>query len=282
MARGLVGQGACDHGRPLLQILVGKKIAAFVDSGMLKFGPTAEEHRKQLGSGVYDSNPYFLRETSTKDAVIEFQVLVLADEVAFTSGSTVTHYVKAEHLKMWEMMTYTGHSEIGDFPVDDTITKAAKKQLKEFIIQSRDYLANYEGVSVSSEQMSVLMFLLATHLDLIYENLKIIVDRCDGRVLASNAGSWLAGQCRVARYNRDRYKQATFDTKEKHSRWLKALIETRLMHHILTNDHCTVELHYDADNEKIYSNTKTTYKRSLSSEGSTQGSSEGPAKRIRF
>ena len=249
---------------------------------MLKFGPTADENREAIGSGVYDEAPYFLRETSTKDAVIEFQVLVHADQVAFTTSSTVTHYVKAEHYKMWEMSMYTGEKEIGYFPVYDGITKAAKKQLTDFIIKSRDYLANYEGVSVSSEQMSVLMFLLPTHLDEIYENLKMIVDECNGSVLASKAGSWLAEKCRVARLNRKRYQQASFDTKEKHSRWLKALIETRLMHHILTNDHCTVELHYDPNDETIYSKTKTTYKRSLSSASSSQGGSEGPAKRMRF
>ena len=95
-----------------------KKFADYVADGRLKFGPIpASERDNSNGSGSKDSwHQQFKREVSTKWAVVDFQTMARGDAMVWTSGSTVTYYVKSQHHRIFAGSDiYEEEQSIGKF-----------------------------------------------------------------------------------------------------------------------------------------------------------------------
>ena len=269
-----------DHG---YRAFYAKKFADQVADGRLKFGPIPEGERDNSnGSGSKDSwHVEFKREVSTKWAVVDFQTMARGDSLVWTTGSTVKYYVQNQHkrinsgIQVWEE-----EKSIGKFKFGQEASKPFVGQIWKFVGENMSYLGNYFDVPISSEQFNVLAFLSESHLKDIYDCLNEYLHEKKTRAKAADVGQHLISKLWVAQKNRQIYQKITLDPAKRTSRWLKALIETRLMHFIRCNDDCENEIHYDDVEYDILTSPRRSKRDHASS--SSWMDEDSRSKRVRF
>ena len=158
------------------------------------------------------------------------------------------------------MQVWEEERSIGKFVFGQQASKPFVEQIWRFVGDNMSYLGNYFDVPINSEQFNTLAFLSESHLKDIYDCLNDYLHEKKTRAKAADVGQHLITKLWVANRNRQKYKDIPHDPTKKCSRWLKALIETRVMHFIPCNDDCLNEIHYDENTQEVYTISKK-YKR---------------------
>ena len=194
------------------------------EAGLVKVGPT--NYDPQLEANTSSSEgAKFKRCTSTVDAAIEFTCMALCDEFIGTAGSTVTYFVRALNKRY---STPFLHEEIiGTWHVPEKPTYNFRNDLRGLVEKSSHRLKENIGVNISHEQANVLDFLSDHHLEEMHEVLTAHLLTNDGEMIGSKLGDLFLKDCRVARMNKDRFKQCSHD-RVGNQHWLKALLKGKL------------------------------------------------------
>ena len=269
-----------DHGyRTLYQT----KFADEVADGRLKFGPIPPDERDyNSGTGCKDTwHVEFQREVSTKWAVVDFQTMARGGSLVWTTGSTVKYYVQSQHRRInYGCTVWEEEKSIGKFQFGQEASKPFVDQIWRFVGENMSYLGNYFDVPINSEQFQTLAFLSDSHLKDIYDCLNGYLQERNSRTKAADVGQHLISKLWVAQRNRQFYQKIPIDPSKKQSRWLKALIETRLMHFIRCNDSCENEIHYDDEDDDIFMSPRRNKRDHASS--SSWMDDDSRSKRARF
>ena len=213
------------------------------EGGQISFGPLSEDKRIRSGGNMGDANPKFVRETDSKDALVDFLVLALCDDFYGTTGSTVTHYVRAQNERMNGALCFGINETIGDYTIGGSTTMKFRLDVHHYLRKNLPFFQNTPHAILSHQQQNVLDFLNASHLKEIYTTLTTHLLSKGGRDLASASGQVLSEKCRVANLNRKRFKDC--ETAEKGQHWLKALLNTRLFVFCVEEPSCEYEIHFD-------------------------------------
>ena len=221
-----------------------------VDMGMISFGPVNDSKRIRSGSGCNDHKPAFKRETDTDDALLDFLTLAKMDNIYFTAGSSVKFFVLSQNARMHSGPTFGFAETIGEYPVAEKASLKFRNACRHFVQSNMDSFRDLGPMQISHEQHNVLDFLSSAHLHEIYQTLEAHLLRKNGRALASECGNVLSQNCRVAFLNRRRYQDCQPVLKGQH--WMKALLNTRLLHYCSESATVNHEIHYDESSHELF------------------------------
>ena len=221
-----------------------------MDSGMLSFGPVHESKRIRSGTGCNDTKPAFKRETNTDDALLDFMTLAKMDDVYFTKGSSVEHFVRAQNARMHGGANYGVAEVIGDYNIAEKASVKFRLACRHFVQNNMDSFREVGPMQISHEQHNVLDFLSSGHLNEIYHTLETHLLKKNGRALASECGNVLSQNCRVVYLNRKKYQGCQPVLKGQH--WMKALLNTRLLHYCSESVTIHNEIHYDESTHELF------------------------------
>ena len=248
--------------------------AEAVQHGILAFGPTVYDPKLEPGTSASD-RAKFKRCTSSKDALIEFTCMALADEFIGTAGSTVTALVQAlngRYCKPFDAMQV-----IGNYDVPSRPTMNFRKQVSECTQNLGDRIRNQIDVTITHEQSNVLDFLHESHLEEMYWVLHKHLQ--NGPMLGSKLGEAFLKECRVARLNKAKFLEQVHN-KPHNQHWFKALIKGRLRQFSTRRPECDSHVEID-ENAMICLRRKISGNPTSSSSSSSWGLDGPQMKRSR-
>ena len=203
-----------------------------ISENVLQFGPNDQgESYEDRGCSADDMNfVRFKRETLISQALLDFAFLSLCDRFIGTAGSTVTEVVQLLNKKWTDPFIST--DIIGAYPTQTKPTAKFRNECKEFIENSYEFFFDRSATVISHEQANVLDFFNDNHLAEMHSVLESMLKANEGPMLGSEVGKKLYDQCRVARYNKYKFKEEPGVTGGQH--WMKALLRGRMHHYSST------------------------------------------------
>ena len=250
-----------------------------IQIGVVKFGPTLPTERiLKGGASCMDPNPKFKREANTRTAIVEWLCLAMCDDCYFTTGSSVTHYIRAQNARLHGGPSFGMDQEIGKYDLGQKPTLKFVNNCHKFVKSNHMHIRLWANTQLSHEQSAVLDFLNNAHLEDIYKTMNEFISSKDGRARAADVGQYLQKNCRVASLNRKKFLECPAKAGGQH--WMKALLNTRLLHFSMTHSKVENEIHFDEDTHEIYTISKTN-KRQLGTSSSSSTAVESTDKKMR-